>query len=217
MRSANQICRFGARALALVPLALASAIAPASIPDPQNIFYGNVAWQGQPIAAADSDVAVTIESGGTEVAKYRMGTMQQAGDFYVLSLPIYAVDPPQGVALRPGDRAEIHLEKAGVKHYLVSITVGTKGQVSRLDVSEDTDLDGMPDITDSDDDNDGMPDAYELSQGFDPLSAADALLDADGNGSSNLDDYLASLEPKDPPPPTQVSDLLPMLIQLLLD
>ena len=225
MRFARDLRQKAGRSLGLVPLMLASAVAQATIPDPQNIFYGNLAWQGQPIAAANADVALTIEANGVEVAKYRMGAMPEAGDFYVLSLPIYAVDPPDGLILRPGDRASIHIEKAGVKNYLMSVVVGTRGEVSRLDVSEDSDGDGIPDITDEDDDNDGMPDSYEISQGFDPLDPADALLDSDGNGLNNLADYLASLDPQDPsdpqdpqdPPKQILSDLLPILLQLLLD
>ncbi|MDH5692026.1 MAG: LamG domain-containing protein, partial [Gammaproteobacteria bacterium] len=59
----------------------------------------------------------------------------------------------------------------------------------------DNDGDGIGDNADTDDDNDGMPDEWEIQYGFDPLNAADALLDADGDGVSNLDEYLGGTNP----------------------
>ena len=55
----------------------------------------------------------------------------------------------------------------------------------------DTDGDGVDDSLDLDDDNDGIPDTIETTNQLDPLNAADALLDLDGDGRSNLDEFLA--------------------------
>jgi len=46
-----------------------------------------------------------------------------------------------------------------------------------------------------DSDNDGMPDAYETKMGLNPKNAADASLDPDKNGYSNIEEYLNSLVP----------------------
>jgi len=69
----------------------------------------------------------------------------------------------------------------------------------------DNDGDGTPgsdggtndggDVCDADDDNDGMPDSFENTNGFDPFDAADALLDTDGDGVSNLDEFQAGTSP----------------------
>lgn len=59
------------------------------------------------------------------------------------------------------------------------------------DASEntDTDNDGTGNNADLDDDNDGIPDAIEVDNDLDPLSAADANLDKDGDGLSNLTEF----------------------------
>ena len=63
--------------------------------------------------------------------------------------------------------------------------------------SSDTDGDGTGNNADPDDDNDGMPDAWEVGNGLDPLFA-NAALDADGDGQSNLAEYEAGTVPTSP-------------------
>lgn len=46
-------------------------------------------------------------------------------------------------------------------------------------------------------DLDGMNDAWEVLHGFNPASAADAAADTDGDGFSNLQEFLAGSDPKD--------------------
>lgn len=42
-------------------------------------------------------------------------------------------------------------------------------------------------------DEDGMPDGWEIAHGLDPLSAADAQLDRNGDGYTNIEEYVNSL------------------------
>jgi hypothetical protein len=51
------------------------------------------------------------------------------------------------------------------------------------------------DPTNPDTDADGIPDGWELAQGLNPLSAADAPLDADNDGLSNLQEFLHETDP----------------------
>jgi hypothetical protein len=47
----------------------------------------------------------------------------------------------------------------------------------------------------ADGDQDGMPDAWEMANGLSPSNAADRNDDADGDGYTNLEEYLSSLVP----------------------
>jgi hypothetical protein len=48
----------------------------------------------------------------------------------------------------------------------------------------------------ADSDIDGMPDAFELDHGFDPSDPADASEDADGDGQTNLEEFIAGTDPE---------------------
>ena len=49
-----------------------------------------------------------------------------------------------------------------------------------------------------DTDRDGMPNEWELQYGFNPNDAKDAALDADSDGFTNLEEYEAKTDPRDP-------------------
>jgi len=80
----------------------------------------------------------------------------------------------------------------------------------------DNDGDGLGDACDDDDDGDGMPDSYENSNGFNSLNPKDAGKDADGDGFTNLEEYLGNSDPNDPKSVLR-SGALPFLVPLLLD
>lgn len=66
-------------------------------------------------------------------------------------------------------------------------------------IDSPNDVGGYPSIpattdTTADADGDGMPDSWETSHGLNPNSAADANGDRDGDGYTNIEEYLFSLE-----------------------
>ena len=88
--------------------------------------------------------------------------------------------------------------------YSVTLTVRDKAGNNATDsatitvLKRDTDHDGIPDATDTDDDNDGMPDTWEVNNALDPLNTADATLDPDKDGLTNLEEYQRGTNPNLP-------------------
>jgi len=60
-----------------------------------------------------------------------------------------------------------------------------------------------------------MPDDYEIANGLDPLDASDAAADADGDGFTNLEEFLAGTDPQDAT--DFPANKMPVSIFILLD
>ena len=87
--------------------------------------------------------------------------------------------------------------------------IARSGQTQWLEYNDpgiDTDGDGLTDQAElrwgtnpamADTDGDGMPDGWEVANGLDPRSSADAAADLDGDGLTNLQEYQAGLLPYD--------------------
>lgn len=164
---------------------------------------------------------VSDPSGSTTYDYYRDGLLKtetrvEAGATYVTSYEyddarrVTKITPPSGVALTfvPDDVGRIESISAvlgtgsvnvldAVAYYptdqLKSQTFGNWLTESRF-YDGDGRLESI-ESTDSDLDEDSMSDWWEVDNGFDPGYAADAGTDADSDGLTNLEEFLAETDP----------------------
>lgn len=74
-----------------------------------------------------------------------------------------------------------------------------RGYVAKGYVTEPSEVGGWPEYKGTpypDADADGLPDAWESEHGLDPRDAADASADLNGDGYTNIEDFLNGLDPR---------------------
>lgn len=166
-----------------------------------NIIHGNGAALGADIHINGTAYSTTLslDNNVFDVAN---------GIFFSGTRPF--VDPsnlsgdPAFIAAAAGDfrlRIDSPLLDAGASGHPLLPTADMEGETrpygSGIDIGAD---EYDPRTTDSD--QDGMLDQFELSYGLDPLDPGDALLDADADGLSNLEEAQAGRDPSVNRPPT---------------
>lgn len=123
-------------------------------------------------ATVCSDALFTVTASGSGPLTYQwFFNASPIAGATATSLAIVKPQPPQ----------------AGPYHVVVS---GTSGSVTS-DVATLV-------VALGDQDLDGMSDAWELAHGFNPCSAADRNLDADGDGQSNWEEFVSGTDPHSP-------------------
>jgi len=152
----------------------------AKLPEPDNIVYG---------LARDDAVTVSLKVQGEPIASYTMGENPNAGDFYVLRVPMDALEPPVPGTARPGTLATLFLndQQAGY------VTLGERGAIQRFDLNF------------TNEDGDDLPDEWEWQYiNADPNDSIVGLEDIvpgedlDGDGESNWEEYQYGSSPIDP-------------------
>ena len=91
-------------------------------------------------------------------------------------------------------KENVALPETQFKHRRLPIDSYKQGIITDI-----TQVGGYPDYRGTpytDSDNDGMPDAWEKKQGLNAKDAADASLDKDKNGYTNIEEYLNSVVPR---------------------
>jgi len=166
----------------------------AKIPEPDNIFYG---------LPGPNVHSVTLQVDDEILYSYSIGSNPEAGFFYILKIPIDALNPQKPGTARPGDEATIHIndEPDSVK----TVTILERGAVLRLDLTpilDDSDGDGLSDAEETalgtnpynpDTDGDGLSDGAEVANNTDPLNP-----DSDNDGLSDGDEIAAATDPTVP-------------------
>ena len=170
-------------------LALTLPTARAGIAEPDNIVYGRITLEGEPVTAARTDVVVEARRtpDGPAVATYRMGEDRRAGDFYKLRLKLEHAAPLAAVeASLTGDRLHLVALTAAGPVSQASVDVGQRGQILRLDL----------DTANPDQDENGLLDEWEMlyfgRTGNDPAD------DPDADGRTNLKEFLDGTDPRVP-------------------
>ena len=173
-------------------LLLPSALLRAFPPAPHHTIYGQVRDElGNPITAAEAEVIFLTESGQAIVTP--LSTTLPPGRNYRLRIPIDAgltTELYTPTAMRPTMPFTMHV-RIGREVFLPieintfgSASMGQPGKTTRLDLTLGEDSDG-----------DGIPDAWErslINRGFaDDLNGVRPEDDADGDGLTNLQEYLA--------------------------
>jgi|GEM_PF-2906697 len=136
----------------------------AKIPEPESIIYGMV---------GDMVETVTLKIDGEVITSYTTGssTNPEAEGYYVLRVPMDALDPQEPGTARPGDVASLYVNEE--VDPVGTVVVEEKGDIQTYHVNaQDTDGDGLPDALeeqtctnplDADTDDDGLPDGVEDS------------------------------------------------------
>ncbi|MCL7489579.1 MAG: thrombospondin type 3 repeat-containing protein [Desulfobulbaceae bacterium] len=158
----------------------------ARIPEPDNILYGLM-----PAA----NTTITLKANGAEITSYTMGDNPNAGEYFVLRVPMDAMDPPVSGSMRTGDAGELFLDEEAEP--VATVQIGLKGTVQRIylpgtDIPEnDADGDGVPDETDNCPDIPN-PDQYDSNNNGIGDACDDA--DTDGDGYSDMLEHAYYLE-----------------------
>ena len=124
----------------------------------------------------------------------------------VSGLPVYHITLRNAVATsyQVGGSSELPFEFVSLDYEAIEWTYTYQGQPPFMSYWDRINVMGGPGplptptpTMQQDSDNDGMPDSYEMDNGLNPFSN-DAMGDKDGDGASNLSEYLAGTQANNP-------------------
>jgi hypothetical protein len=165
---------------------LLSASLHAGLAEPDNIVYGIIHLDGQPVTAARNDIVVEARRtpDGPAIGAYRMGDDRRVGDFYRLKLKLESAAPiTEPEASLAGDRVYLLVRNASETLAQESFAVGQRGLLTRLDF----------DNANPDQDGNGLPDAWETFHfGH---AANDPNADPDQDGHATIEEFLTGSIP----------------------
>ena len=173
----------------LAALLLTAATATAGVPRPMLLYYGQACDRFGQVYKSGADIFLL--RGTQEVARTTIAGAIAPGVNFRLSVP-YDSDPTDAAnyvsyAVDAGDILTVWVSDSAGTRQVESCTVppvGAPGEAVALRI-----------IAGEDTDSDGMSDAWERANGLDPTDPSDATADLDGDGQSNLAEYLSGTLP----------------------
>ena len=185
------------KSIALLLLGAASAYA--FPPAPPHLVFGTLRNDlGQPIGT-NVNARIVFETTAGTVLKGEIGRFDEPGVNYQVSVPMdsgLTGEAYKPSALHPSVPFRIHVNIGGVNYYPIEMNnsafqLGLPADSTRIDLTLGVDSDG-----------DGLPDAWERqllsALGKDGLGLVNANDDSDGDGLSNLAEYIAGAYAFDP-------------------
>lgn len=159
------------------------------LPRPMVVYYGQACDAYGQVYKSGADVIMM--RGTQEVARCTIAGSLGTGVNFAVRVP-YDGDPADGGnyvawAVDEGDELDVWIsDSAGLRKVESCVVppVGKAGELVALRIMAGEDADG-----------DGMLDAWERANGLDPHDPGDAAADPDGDGQSNLDEFLAGTLP----------------------
>lgn len=152
-----------------------------------------------------SNVLLRMEADGTAYVAWTASEDDGFNDRDVVRYEIWRAVLPGGQFAKAGELppgSEAYLEPAPAVDSTHFLRYGVRATDSHSLVSELAPANRlMADGRSVDNDGDGMPDDWESRYGLNPVDPTDAAGDLDGDGVSNLDEYLRGTEPGQEPRP----------------
>lgn len=175
--------------VAVAAALLTAATATAGIPRPMLMYYGQACDRYGQVYKSGADIFLL--RGTQEVARTTIAGAIAPGVNFRLSVP-YDSDPTDAAnyvpyAVDAGDILTVWVTDSAGTRQVESCEVppvGAPGEAVALRI-----------IAGEDTDSDGMSDAWERANGLDPTDPTDASADLDGDGQTNLAEYLSGTLP----------------------
>jgi hypothetical protein len=154
----------------------------ADVSAPDNILYGTIVLGSNQVTASSTSFVVEARrASGMPVARYRMGSKADAGNFYTLAIKVEEIAPARdSTSVLANEALTIVVANNGVVQAQQSFVVAERGQVKRLNFGEPS-TNGLTGF-----------EAWAWFWGLDPGSQDQ---DADADGLSNYAEYLAGTSP----------------------
>jgi hypothetical protein len=122
----------------------------AGVPEPDNLVYGTIAFNGRPVTLTNTDVRIEARRtpSGPAIATYHMGDSPLAGNFfYFLTLKLNSTPAASGTDSSVGDSLYFVVSDSTGVRDTRGFMISDWGSAARIDfgASIDTDGDGIPD------------------------------------------------------------------------